>query len=223
MRVWLQIALIAGLVLLLKTQFPYAIAEPGQMMQLIYLLIFIVLIFSGSGMIRRMRTTQMARDAMIWLAIIVVLVLGYSFRNDLQYSRLGSALMPSRIQKTTDGGLSINIAQDGHFHMEAEVNGVVMDFMIDTGASDIVLSPLDAKEAGFPVETLNYSRTYRTANGAGSGAPIIIKSMRVGPFTLTDIPASVNAAAMDTSLLGMTFLKQFREYHVNGDTLTLYP
>ena len=223
MRVWLPIALIAGLVLLLKAQFPYAVTQPDQMMWLVYLLFVIVLIFSGSGMIRRMHGAQMARDAMIWLAIIVVLVLGYSFCNDLQYSRLGAALIPSRIQKTADGGLSINMAQDGHFHMEAEVNGVRMNFMVDTGASDIVLSPRDAKNAGFPIETLNYSRTYHTANGTGSGAPIIIKTMRVGPFMLTDIPASVNAAAMDTSLLGMAFLKQFREYHVNGDTLTLYP
>ena len=47
--------------------------------------------------------------------------------------------------------------------------------------------------------------------------------MVVGPYTLNNVPASVNSAAMDMSLLGMSFLKQFREYRVTGDTLTLYP
>ena len=223
MRFWLPAIGIVGLILLLKAEFPYAMNQPDQIMRIVYLLLLILLVTGGSGMIRRMRGAQAVRDAMLWLGIILVLVLGYSFHNEIRTSRLGAALVPSRIQKTNDGGLSIELAQDGHFHMEAEVNGVVINFMVDTGASDIVLSPQDAKSAGFPVETLNYSRAYHTANGTGSGAPVIIKTMMVGAVTLTDVPASVNAAPLENSLLGMTFLQQFREYRVNGDTLTLYP
>ncbi len=223
MRFWFVILLVAALVLLLKTQFPYALNRPDQITQVLYLGLFIALIASGSGLMRRVTLTQAARDAMVWVAIILVLVLGYSFRGEWRYSRIMTALIPSRIHKTDDGGLSIEMAQDGHFHMEVEINGVPVDFLVDTGASDIVLSPEDAVSAGYQPETLNYTKIYSTANGTGSGAPVSIATMVVGPYTLNNVPASVNSAAMDMSLLGMSFLKQFREYRVTGDTLTLYP
>jgi aspartyl protease family protein len=160
---------------------------------------------------------------MVWLAIIAVLVLGYSMRGELSGSRFMAALMPSRIHTTEDGGLSIDMSQDGHFHMQIEVNGVPLDFMVDTGASDIVLSPQDARRAGYDPDTLNYTKFYNTANGTSKGAPVVINRMVVGAYTLDKVPASVNSASMSTSLLGMTFLRQFKEYRVTGDTLTLYP
>lgn len=223
MRILLPIVLILGLVLVLKVQFPYALNRPDQMIKLFYLVLFLVLMASGTGLLSRMTTTQLARDAMIWAAIIVVLVIAYGFRGEWRYSRFMAALMPSRIHSTKDGGLSIDMAQDGHFHMEIEVNGAPMDFLVDTGASDIVLSAVDARSAGFDIETLNYSKTYSTANGKSRGAPVSIDSMVVGPYTLNNVPASVNSGPMDTSLLGMAFLSQFKEYRVTGDTLTLTP
>lgn len=223
MRVVVSVVALLGLVLFLNTQFPGALTRPEHSMRLVYLCLFIVLMATGSGMARRMTLTQGVRDAMVWLAIIAVLVLGYSMRGELRGSRFMAALMPSRIHASDDGGLSIDMAQDGHFHMEIEVNGTAIDFMVDTGASDIVLSPDDARRAGYEIETLNYSKFYNTANGTSKGAPVVINTMVVGPYTLTKVPASVNSASMNTSLLGMTFLRQFKEYRVTGDTLTLTP
>lgn len=223
MRFGLILLAVLGLVVLLKWQFPYAVQNSDQMLRVFYLVLLIVLIGSGSGMLRRLKAPQAARDALIWVIIVLALVLAYSFRGDIRESRLFGELVPSRIQQTSDGGYSVNLGADGHFHIEAEVNGVLLRFMVDTGASDIVLSPSDARAAGFDVDTLNYTRTYHTANGVVSGAPVRLDMMAVGPMTLRDVPASVNSAAMDTSLLGMAFLKQFRRYDVNDDTLTLYP
>ncbi len=223
MRFALGILAIIGLILLLKTQFPYAIATEAQKMQLLFSSLLLLLIATGSGMLKRMTATQVARDAMIWVAIILCLVLGYSFRGDLSHSRLFGALVPSRIQQTADGGLSVQAGADGHFHMEAAINGTVINFLVDTGASDIVLSQQDAEAAGYELETLNYSREYSTANGIVHGAPVRIGQLDVGPYTLKDVPASINSGPMDTSLLGMAFLKQFRQYHVSDDILTLYP
>lgn len=223
MRFWLILIAVLGILLLLKTQFPYAVANGDSMLRVLYLVILLVLVAGGSGMARRMNMTQAARDGFIWLVIVLALVLGYSYRGDIRGSRLFSELVPSRIQQTSDGGYSIAMGQDGHFHLEAEINGALLNFMIDSGASDIVLSPRDAAEAGYDIQTLNYTRTYETANGTVSGAPVRIDTMMVGPITLRDMPASVNGAEMDTSLLGMAFLKQFRRYDVNDNTLTFYP
>jgi len=223
MRFGILLLAILAVILLLKWQFPYAVQSSDQMVRVFYLALMILLIGSGSGMLGRMKTTQAVRDALLWIGIILLLVLGYSFRGDIRHSRVFTELVPSRITQSADGGYSIGLGEDGHFHLEAEVNGVLLRFMIDTGASDIVLSPRDAQDVGFDLETLNYTRSFQTANGRVSGAPVRLKVMTVGPMTLRDVPASVNGADMDTSLLGMAFLKQFRRYDVNDDKLTLYP
>ena len=222
MRFALLIFGISGVLLLMRQQFPYAVASVDQRMHIVYLIIMLVLL-SGSGLLRRLKSHEVARNILLWLAITVVLVLGYSFRSDLKHSRLFSELVPSRIQVDESGAVSVISGEDGHFHMEATVNGSVQRFLIDTGASDIVLSPAAAQEAGYDITHLNFSRTYHTANGVGSGAPIRITVLQIGSITLRDVPAAVNNADMDESLLGIAFLNQFQRYTVDGDRLTLYP
>ncbi len=96
-----------------------------------------------------------------------------------------------------------------------------MRFLIDTGASDIVLAPEDARRIGIDMGALTYSRSYQTANGLGEGAPLRIDSLRMGPIWLTDVPASVNRAPMDTSLLGMSFLRQIGSFEIEGRRMRL--
>ncbi len=222
MRFGIILAGILALVLLLKWQFPYAAAAPDQWLRVLYLGLLLVLI-GGSWTMRRANVGQSARYALIWFGIVMALVLAYSFRAELPYRRMMAELVPNRMQMTEAGELTVRAAQDGHFHIEAEVNGQPVDFMVDTGASDIVLSPRDAQRAGFEIDTLNYSRAYRTANGYGKGAPVRIDTLTVGPIVLRDLPASVNGADMDESLLGMAFLKELRSYSVEGDRLILKP
>lgn len=223
MRLALLLFFIVGLLVLLAWQFPYAVGTVDEKMRIVYLVSVLLLVGGGSGMLRRVSKRQAMRDAALWLGIIVALVLGYSFRNDIKHSRLAGELIPARIQTTADGGLSVTMATDGHFHIEAEVDGALLYFLIDTGASDIVLSKQDAARAGFDVDTLNYSRTYSTANGLVSGAPVRIRTMNIGSLTLHDLPASVGGGNLDSSLLGMSFLKQFSRYSVDGNRLTLIP
>lgn len=223
MRFWMIIVALGALVAALAWRFPYVMGTGAPDMQILYLVLTILLIAGGGGMTRRMTGSQALRDALLWLAIILVIALGYSYRNDLKGTRLYGALVPSSVRVTQEGALQVRLRQDGHFHLEAEINGALVSCMIDTGASDIVLSPRAAIAAGFDPETLNYTRAYQTANGSGSGAPVKLDALAVGNITLHDVPASVNSADMDESLLGMAFLNRFRSFSVDGDTLTLYP
>lgn len=222
MRILFLLLAMAGLILFLQWQFPYAVTDNGQWLRILYMLMWLVLI-GGGWRLRRLNLSKSLEYAVIWLAVIVLLVTAYSFHGGVAYNRFVAELLPDRVQVGAGGTLSVRASQDGHFHIEADVNGVPVGFMVDTGASDIVLSPRDAQRAGFPVETLNYSRTYRTANGMVSGAPVMIDTLAVGPVTLRHVPASVNGAAMDESLLGMSFLNRLKGYSVDGDTLTLVP
>ncbi len=211
------------LLLFLKWQFPYAAEGRDAQMRILYLVTLLACIGSGVIYSRHYPVSLMFKYAAIWGGIILLLVLGYSFRDGLSNNRLMAELVPHRAQITDNGAMSIRSGEDGHFHVEASVNGVPVRFMVDTGASDIVLSLRDAERIGFAVSTLNYSRIYHTANGTVKGAPVKIDSMDVGNIHLRDIFASVNGAEMDQSLLGMSFLKELKSYSVEGNTLTLVP
>lgn len=223
MRLFLLFTALAAILLLLKWQFPYAASNSDDMARILYLVMIIALLAAGGGAMRRVSLPHAARNAAIWLAVIVVLVMLYSFRNGMLYNRLMGELVPHRMQVTDQGELLFHSDESGHFHIEAEVNGAPVKFLVDTGASDVVLSPSDAARAGLETDTLNFSRRYETANGMVTGAPVRLRELRIGTIVRTDQPASVNGADMDESLLGMRFLNSLSGYAVNGNELTLRP
>jgi clan AA aspartic protease (TIGR02281 family) len=115
----------------------------------------------------------------------------------------------------------IQAGAGGHFLIEAVVNGAPVDFLVDTGASNIVLTLADAERLGLQPETLRFTQRFATANGEVRGAPVVLREIRVGQFSLFDLPASVNEAPLRVSLLGMTFLERLNGYEVSGRRLIL--
>ena len=109
----------------------------------------------------------------------------------------------------------------GHYVVEAAVNGAPVTFLVDTGASDIVLTMADAERLGFQPATLRFTQRFATANGEVRGAPVVLREIRVGQFSLFDVPASVNEAPLRVSLLGMSFLRQLDGYGVENGRLVL--
>jgi aspartyl protease family protein len=115
----------------------------------------------------------------------------------------------------------VEAGPQGHFVIEAEVNGVPVTFLVDTGASEIVLTLADARRLGFDPRRLEFSQRFRTANGEVQGAPVQLRELRLGQFSLYDLDASVNAAPLPVSLLGMSFLERLRGYRVEDHRLIL--
>lgn len=117
--------------------------------------------------------------------------------------------------------MSFRAGANGHFMVEASVNGQPILFMVDSGASDVTLTARDAERLGFDRAQLKFDRIYQTANGTVKGAPVRLKRVEIGPIVLDDVRASVNDGAMGTSLLGMSFLSRLAAWRVEGDRLTL--
>ena len=115
----------------------------------------------------------------------------------------------------------INLSQDGHFYLNVKINNVPVRFMIDTGASDIVLNLDEAKRVGIDVKKLRFDKTYQTANGKSFGAMVVLDEITVADVIFRKVSASVNSAEMGTSLLGMRFLRQFKKYEFYQDKLVL--
>ncbi len=112
-------------------------------------------------------------------------------------------------------------AFDGHFYTDAQVNGRVLRFVVDTGATLVVLSREDASAAGLNPDALSYDRRARTANGSVAMAAVTLQEVVIGGVRLRGVRAAVNSAPMDTSLLGMSLLSEFRRMEIEGDRLRL--
>ena len=219
---WLAVAVIAtiALVMALNGRFPGALDEQGGLPRLIYFLSWLVLAGSGLVLAIRREPLKQLRNAAIWLALGLALVIGYSFKDELG-SRLLGELVPQRGTANQDGSVTFRAGEDGHFHVEARINGTRLRMLVDTGASQVVLSPSDARRLGIDTAGLDFRHLSETANGPVSGAPVTLREITVGSVRLTDVMASVNGAEMSESLLGMTFLSRLSGFEVSGDRLTL--
>lgn len=226
---WLTFVAVAigltGLVLWLTGRYPNALDSEDAMIGLLRWGAILVLVASGILASRSLRLGKAVRDLAIWAAVIAGLVAVYGFRSELTMvgSRILGELEPSRSQQLAGGALEFRRGADGHFYIDAEVNGRPVRFLVDTGASDIVLSPADARRLGFRVSALTFNRIYETANGTGRGAPVTLDTVAVGQLRFGDVTASVNEAPMSESLLGMSFLDRLSGYEVRGDSLILRP
>jgi aspartyl protease family protein len=163
------------------------------------------------------------RHLVIWVGIFTASLAVFSYRYELIAikNRMVAELIPARGLPSASGVIRFPMAEDGHFHILAEVNGLPVRFLADTGASHIVFSPRDAARLGMDPDRLTFDRFYHTANGTVRGSSIRIDDFRVGTIHLRNIGASVNEAAMAQSLLGMTFFNRLESYEVRDGVLTL--
>ena len=119
------------------------------------------------------------------------------------------------------GELEIEPGQHGQFRIAAEVNGEPVDFLVDTGASLVVLGSETAERLGFDLDSLEYSGMAQTANGAAPIARIILDEIVMGDLTIGAVEAAVVKMPMATSLLGMSFLARLGSYEVRDGRLVL--
>jgi aspartyl protease family protein len=189
----------------------------------VYTLVLLVILVSALvARGRSRRGGRHFRNATIWVAVAAGLLFAYSLKDQVLSLgwRLAAELFP-QLGFASGESISFRALNNGHFIVEAVVDGKPVRFLVDSGASDVVLSPQDAERLGIDLRGLRFDRIYQTANGIVRGAPIRLKQVAVGPIALTDVRASVNGTAMESSLLGMSFLARLSAWRVEGDRLTL--
>lgn len=215
-------ALLAGLWSLSRA-FPGSVSSTGDWMWLARGLILIMFLSAAILSPRRIMWRQGARHAAIWVGIVGVLVIGVTFRPELLgiVQRVRMTLSSSYPVTTSPHELVVSQGGDGSFLVMGKVNNQLVRFVVDTGASETVLSPADAKRIGIDVEALRFDQLSETANGTGYGAAYVADRLSVGSIAFDDMPIMINRAPMSNSLLGMTFLRQLESFQVKGDRLFL--
>jgi aspartyl protease family protein len=231
---WIALLLlvIAGLALLLRADAgTIAGFDPSDFAIAVACLALLIFLASSIAGSYRGRAGHAVRDLMTWALVALLLVAGYSYREEifsLGHRVVGELLPPGSVLRSAevqvDGERSVRIRRrpDGHFIAKTEVNGVSLTMLIDTGASTVVLKPIDAQRLGIDVDKLKYTVPVQTANGTTYAAHVRLRSLSLGPISLKDVEALVaKPGTLRENLLGMSFLSRLRSYEFTTDMLTL--
>lgn len=184
----------------------------GRLAYLVLLLAAVGGYFIAQG---RRNLNRMAQQAAIWGLIFLGAVAGYGLWTDLSRD-----LAPRQAVLGT-GQLEVPRMFDGHFYVTAKLNGQPVQFVVDTGATDVVLTPEDAARVGIDLDRLAYSGLATTANGTVRTARARVAEITLGAFTDRDLPVLVNEGEMEQSLLGMAYLRRFEKIEIADDRLLL--
>ncbi|MCB1446711.1 MAG: TIGR02281 family clan AA aspartic protease [Rhizobiaceae bacterium] len=183
----------------------------------------------GGGILASQRNFgESMRHLGLWLIIIVVLSAVYVFKDDAQNfaSRLTAGLIPGRAAVTVDRNgdrtAVLYMGQNGHYEVDATINGVSVPMMVDTGATTIALSYEDAERLGLNPAGLSFSNTVMTANGPARSAFVTLPEVEIAGIRRRNIGAGIaERGKLSGSLLGMNFLGTLRSFSFSGNEMRL--
>jgi aspartyl protease family protein len=199
----------------------------GDFASLVYWAVLLVFVGGAVLVMFRQRFAQALTAALLWVALALILLVGYAYRYELRgvADRVMAELIPGHV---IGRGRSVEVARasGGDFDLTAQINGASVAMVLDTGASSVVLTREDAKAAGLPLEVLAYTVSIDTANGRTRAAPVRLDRIAIGGLVERSVEALVaQPGQLKTSLLGMSFLNRLQSWEVHGDRLRLrgYP
>lgn len=190
--------------------------DSNDLPRLIYLVLLGAALVGWFLAENRGKLGKSARMALAWGMIFVGIVAAYGLWDDIR-----SDVMPRQAVITEDRAIEVPRSSDRHFNLTMQLNGAPIDFVVDTGATEMVLSLEDARRAGLDPDRLAFVGSARTANGTVSTAWTTIDEVAIGPVTFENVRVAVNAGDMRGSLLGMSFLDRFNRVEIQGDRLRL--
>jgi aspartyl protease family protein len=180
----------------------------------VVLLVLVVVMYGGA--LTRKNLSDTTRNLILWGLIFMGVLLAYGLRDDVS-----QALNPTQSVFSDTGRIEAPRQSDGHYYLTLKINGTDVEFVVDTGATDIVLSMQDAERIGIDVDDLNFSGRANTANGEVRTARVRLADVRVGGYDEGALIAYVNQGELFGSLLGMAYLQRFGRVEISNDKLTL--
>jgi aspartyl protease family protein len=159
---------------------------------------------------------RVARQAALWALIFLgaVAVVGL-------WPTIRDTVVPRQTVLQDGRQITVPMSADGHFYLSLDLNGVPVRFVVDTGASEMVLSARDAARIGLDPGKLIYSGRAMTANGMVQTAPVRLETVALGPVVDQGVRAVVNQGELRESLLGMSYLSRFSRLEIANGRLVL--
>jgi aspartyl protease family protein len=185
---------------------------------LIYLGLLLLVLSVAFLLASRGRMGVVLTQAAVWVLIFLGVIAAYGLWPEIE-----AAIRPRQATVVTEEGAAVEVprAIDGHYYLTLEVNGAPVEFTVDTGATDVVLSRDDARAAGIDPDDLVFLGTALTANGEVRTARIRLRELALEGTVDRDVPAVVTDGDLRSSLLGMAYLGRFDRIEISGDRLLL--
>jgi aspartyl protease family protein len=189
---------------------------------LVYNITLLVLLMASLILGWRGSVSQALRYALVWIALFFALLLGYSFRADMlsAWQRVAGEMNPAMPVARSPSEVALRKSNDGHFYVDADINGSSIRLLADTGATTVALSIADAESAGIDADQLEFNRMIFTANGNAAAANVTLDEVRVGSIVRQDVKAMVTRG-LTHSLLGMSFFSTLSKVQMENDELIL--
>lgn len=110
----------------------------------------------------------------------------------------------------------------GHYIVEADINGVKVELLTDTGATYVALNFQTAQALGYNTQNLRFTSRSTTANGIARVAPVTLDYLRVGGIVVREVKAVVaEPGKMTQNLLGMSFINRLAGFELSGGRLVM--
>jgi len=130
--------------------------------------------------------------------------------------------MAAQATPTLHGGeVRVPLGPDGHYWVEADINGIPQRFLIDTGATYTTISAHVAQEAMVSGEDIPRRVNLHTANGDTSAEVTNIHHLQVGNISANDMQAVIAPDMGSTNVLGMNFLSSLETWRMEHKDLVL--
>ncbi|ASM72146.1 MULTISPECIES: retropepsin-like aspartic protease family protein [Roseobacteraceae] len=184
--------------------------------RLIYLVLLLLMVVGWAFAARRTSMNKTLQYAAVWGLIILGAVAAVGLWDDIS-----RASMPYRANVVGENTVTVPRSRDGHYYLTLKINDTDVRFVVDTGATDIVLTKADAIRAGINVDALNFLGRANTANGEVATASVRLDRIALGPIEDRNVRAVVTGGEMFRSLLGMGYLQHWGNISIARDTLTL--
>ncbi|RWE79784.1 TIGR02281 family clan AA aspartic protease [Mesorhizobium sp.] len=116
----------------------------------------------------------------------------------------------------------VNADARGHFTSQFKLNGRQIDGMIDTGATLVAINVSTARRIGISLNPSDFNQQANTANGAIKAAVVTVDHLQIGKISVDNVQAMVlDDRALQTNLIGMSFLQRLQKYQVQDGALLL--
>jgi len=151
-----------------------------------------------------------------WLLLLALLTWFFNTQLERQHNPNTKVMSAT----TAGGATAVQLERNryGHYVASGFINAQAVEFMLDTGASDVSIPLPVAERLGLEK---GRSVVYQTANGAITAWQTTVDEIRLGELRVGPVRASINPHMdSDGILLGMSFLKQL-DFSQQGNTLTL--
>lgn len=164
----------------------------------------------------RQSLNKTLQQGAVWGLIFVGVIAAVGLWGDIRQT-----VQPQQLIMEDAGRIEVPRGPDGHYYLTLDINDAPVRFVVDTGATSMVLTQEDAKRVGLDEDDVIFYSEAMTANGLVRTAPVRLEDVALGPFHDRDVRAFVNEGEMSKSLLGMEYLNRFARLEINNGRLIL--